>query len=57
MKLRRNKKKQSEYLTKQAVSSKVENVKANIKRGLKEMQQFKLGKLKGTFAKDFLNEL
>lgn len=29
----------------------------NIKRGLKELKQFKKGKLKTTPAKDFLNEL
>jgi hypothetical protein len=29
----------------------------NIKKGLKEVQQFKKGKLKTTPAKDFLNEL
>jgi hypothetical protein len=29
----------------------------NLKRGLKEVQQFKKGKLKTTSAKDFLNEL
>ena len=29
----------------------------NIKKGLKEVQQFKQGKLKTTSAEDFLNEL
>jgi len=34
-----------------------EEVLSNIKKGLKEVQQFKLGKLKTTSAKDFLNGL
>lgn len=34
-----------------------EQVLANIKKGLKEVWQFKQGKLKTTSAKDFLNEL
>ena len=36
---------------------KKEQILNNIKKGLKEVQQFKLGKLKTTPAKDFLNEL
>jgi hypothetical protein len=35
----------------------IENVIENIKNGLKEVSQFKSGKLKTTAAKDFLNEL
>jgi hypothetical protein len=34
-----------------------ERVLSNIKKGLKEVRQFKLGKLKTTPAKDFLNGL
>jgi hypothetical protein len=34
-----------------------EDVILNLKKGLKEMQLFKKGKLKTTSAKDFLNEL
>lgn len=34
-----------------------EQVLNNIKKGLKEVQQFRQGKLKTTPAKDFLNEL
>lgn len=34
-----------------------EQVLNNLKKGLKEVQQFKKGKLKTTSAKDFLNEL
>ena len=34
-----------------------EQVMNNIRKGLKEVQQFKKGKLKTTPAKDFLNEL
>jgi hypothetical protein len=34
-----------------------EDVILNLKKGLKEMQLFKKGKLKTTPAKDFLNEL
>ena len=34
-----------------------EEVIQNLKRGFEEMKLFKKGKLKGTPAKDFLNEL
>ena len=34
-----------------------EQVLRNIKKGLKEVKQFRQGKLKTTPAKDFLNEL
>ena len=34
-----------------------EQILTNIKKGLKEVQQFKQGKLKTTSAEDFLNEL
>ncbi len=34
-----------------------EQILSNIKRGLKEVKQFKQGELKTTSAKDFLNEL
>jgi hypothetical protein len=34
-----------------------ENILANVKKGLEEVQLFKKGKLKTTSAKDFLNEL
>lgn len=34
-----------------------EQILTNIKKGLKEVQQFKQGKLKTTSAQDFLNEL
>lgn len=39
------------------LSSEKSDIANNIKKGLKEVQQYKLGKLKTTSAKDFLNEL